>query len=189
MAVATPGARFARRVDTRAQCRLACVQSDTEGRPRRAELRKTRPTHGPFQLGQRVLLYDQVGSGNHRPEHPENWRGLARVIGHEGRHGVWPALRGSAVLASPEHLAAATGHEVQAWRAVTAEQELVHDAPVCGGSSSIDARGKPTPPATAAPNGGEQAESAEPGDDSGMDLGPAPAEAQPAEAPPPPAAP
>ena len=84
---------------------------------------------------------------------------MARVIGHEGRHGAWRAFRGLTVLASPEHLVAATGHEIQAWRAAPAEQELVHDTPARGGNGFIDLRGKPP----AAPTGGAQAEPAEPG--------------------------
>ncbi|CAK0904737.1 unnamed protein product [Prorocentrum cordatum] len=158
VAAATPGSRFARKVEIR----------------------------GPFVVGQWVLFYDQAQPVKHRPEHPDNWRGLARVIGHEGRHGVWLAFRGLTVLASPEHLAAATGHEIHAWRSIAQEQELVHDTPVSGGSGFVDLRGRPKPPAAAGQEPAEQ------GDESGMDVGPqaeVPEEQQPAPAPPEPEAP
>ncbi|CAK0903623.1 unnamed protein product, partial [Prorocentrum cordatum] len=134
VAAATPGSRFARKVEIRARCRMAFIQTDAEDRLRRAELRQIRPMRGPFVVGQWVLFYDQAQPVKHRPEHPDNWRGLARVIGHEGWHGAWLAFRGLAVLASPEHLAAAAGHEIHAWRPIAQGQELVHDAPVGGGS-------------------------------------------------------
>ncbi|CAK0789613.1 unnamed protein product [Prorocentrum cordatum] len=185
VAAATPGSRFARKVEIRTQCRMAFIQTDTEDRLRRAELRQIRPTRGPFLAGQWVLFYDQAqpAKHQHRPEHPGNWRGLARVIGHEGRHGVWLAFRGLTVLASPEHLAAATGHEIHAWRSIAQEQEqeLVHDTPVSGGSGFVDLRGRPKPPAAAGQEPAEQ------GDESGMDVGPqaeVPEEPQPAPAPP-----
>ncbi|CAK0828997.1 unnamed protein product, partial [Prorocentrum cordatum] len=186
VAAATPGSRFARKVEIRTQCRMAFIQTDTEDRLRRAELRQIRPTRGPFVVGQWVLFYDQAQPVKHRPEHPDNWRGLARVIGHEGRHGVWLAFRGLTVLASPEHLAAATGHEIHAWRSIAQEQKLVHDAPVSGGSGFVDLRGRPKPPAAAGQEPAEQ------GDESGMDVGPqagAPEEPRPAPAPPEPEAP
>ncbi|CAK0838030.1 unnamed protein product [Prorocentrum cordatum] len=186
VAAATPGSRFARKVEIRAQCRMAFIQTDTEDRLRRAELRQIRPTRGPFVVGQWVLFYDQAQPAKHRPEHPDNWRGLARVIGHEGRHGVWLAFRGLTVLASPEHLAAATGHEIHAWRSIAQEQELVHDTPVSGGSGFVDLRGRPKPPAAAGQEPAEQ------GDESGMDVGPRAEvleEPQPASAPPEPEAP
>ncbi|CAK0848557.1 unnamed protein product, partial [Prorocentrum cordatum] len=186
VAAATPGSRFARKVEIRNQCRMAFIQTDTEDRLRRAELRQIRPTRGPFVVGQWVLFYDQAQPAKHRPEHPDNWRGLARVIGHEGRHGVWLAFRGLTVLASPELLAAATGHEIHAWRSIAQEQELVHDTPVSGGSGFVDLRGRPKPPAAAGQEPAEQ------GDESGMDVGPraeVPEEPQPASAPPEPEAP
>ncbi|CAK0891172.1 unnamed protein product [Prorocentrum cordatum] len=185
VAAATPGSRFARKVEIRTQCRMAFIQTDTEDRLRRAELRQIRPTRGPFVVGQWVLFYDQAQPAKHRPEHPDNWRGLARVIGHEGRHGVRLAFRGLTVLASPEHLAAATGHEIHAWRSIAQEQELVHDAPISGGSGFVDLRGRPKPPAAAGQEPAEQ------GDESGMDVGQraeVPEEPQPASAPPEPEA-
>ncbi|CAK0817009.1 unnamed protein product [Prorocentrum cordatum] len=169
VAAATPGSRFARKVEIRTQCRMAFAQTDTEDRLRRAELRQLRPTRGPFVVGQWVLFYDQAQPVKHRPEHPDNWRELARVIGHEGRHGVWLAFRGLTVLASPEHL----------------EQELAHDTPVSGGSGFVDLRGWSKPPAAAGQEPAEQ------GDESGLDVGPqaeVPEEQQPAPAPPEPEA-
>ena len=89
-------------------------------------------------------------------------------------------------MASPEHWDAATGHEIHAWRSITQEQALVHDAPVSGGSGFVDLRGRPAPPAASAEEPAEQ------GDESGMDVGPqaeAPEGQQPAPAPPEPEAP
>ena len=106
MAVAAPA--FAQRDEIRAACRLAFIKADTEDRLRRAELRQIRPTRGPFAIGQWVLFYDQKNPAHQRPEEPHDWQGLARVIGHEGKPGVWLAFRGLTVLASPEHLAPAS---------------------------------------------------------------------------------
>ena len=160
VAAATPASRFARRVEIRTACRLAFIKADTEDRLRRAEIRQIRPTRGPFVVGQWVLFCDQQNPAHRRPEDPHNWRGLARVIGHEGKHGVWLAFRGLTVLASPEHLAAASDREVGAWRAVTQEEEITHDTPVRGGSGFIDLRGRPTPEAP-----GAQAEEVEEDDE------------------------
>ena len=79
VAAATPASRFAQRVEIRTTCRLAFIHVDTEDRPRWAELRPMRPTRGSFVVGQRVLFCDKVGS-KHRPEDPDNWRGVARVL-------------------------------------------------------------------------------------------------------------
>ena len=49
---------------------------------KRAELRQVRPQRGPFNVGDWVFYYDQKGQGK-RPESVINWRGVARVIGHE----------------------------------------------------------------------------------------------------------
>ena len=62
-----------------------------------------------------MLFYDQAlgaGGSHRRPEDPQDWRGLARVIGPEGQHGVWLAFRGLIVLDPPERLAASSNQEV-----------------------------------------------------------------------------
>ena len=66
-AAATPTTKFARRTLGRQSCREAHAQVQNDDVLRRAELRQTRPTGGPFHVGQWVFYYDQTEAGK-RPE-------------------------------------------------------------------------------------------------------------------------
>ena len=145
-AAESPQSRFARKVALRAEARKAIVAAAYEDSLRRAEIRQVRPTRGPFHVGDWVFYYDQQENIQRRPEGPENWIGLARVIGHEGRGGVWLSHRGILILCSPEHLARATDEEVRQWMAVSQEVELIDTTPLVGGAGFIDMRNKPAPP-------------------------------------------
>ena len=149
-AAATPTTRFARRTLIKQSCREAQAQAQNDDAMRRAELRQTRPSGGAFHVGQWVFYYDQTEAGK-RPESMLNWRGLARVIGHQGGDSIWVVHRGLAICCSKEHLSAATDEEVRAWLVTACEADLIDTAPLSGGSGYIDIRSSPTPPPWARP--------------------------------------
>ena len=109
---------------------------------RRAELRRVRPTRRPFRVGDFVFYYDQA---DQQPG-PNHWRGIARVIGHEGNSTVWITHRGMMIAVSPEHLAHANQDEVQGWLITSNETSLIDAMPAAGGAGFLDLRQRPTPP-------------------------------------------
>ena len=104
-------------------------------------MRKIRPTREPFPVGTYVYYYDRAD----RPPGPNNWRGLARVVGHEGQSTVWLSHRGILVAASPEHLSRAYEEEFDRWMAVSNERALIDAMPAAGGSGFLDLRRAPVP--------------------------------------------
>lgn len=80
-AALTPTTRFHRQVQRRTAAREACIKASNCEALRRAELRRVRPSRGPFPVGSYVFYYDKpMGNSKHGPN---NWRGIARVIGHD----------------------------------------------------------------------------------------------------------
>ena len=76
-AALTPTTRFHRQVQLRTAEREACIKASNCEALRRAELSRVRPSRGPFP----VFYYDKpMGDSKHGPN---NWRGIARVIGHD----------------------------------------------------------------------------------------------------------
>ena len=63
---------------------------------KRAELRKVKPSRGPFPVGSYVFYYDASDTA----PGPECWRGVARVVGHEGSHTLWLSHRGLLIAVS-----------------------------------------------------------------------------------------
>lgn len=110
---------------------------------RRAELRRIRPTRGPFHVGDFVFYYDQ--STSDYPS-PNCWRGVARVVGHEGSRTVWLSHRGILVAVSPEHLSHANEEELRGWLTVSNETILQDATPAAGGAGFLDLRRRPAPP-------------------------------------------
>ena len=126
----TPGSRFCRQNQLRAAARESFARAANDSALRRAELRKIRPTRGPFPVGTCVFYYDR---GDRQPG-PRNWRGIARVIGHEGQSTVWLSHRGILIAVSPEHSSRAYEEELDRWMAVSHEQALIDTAPAAGGT-------------------------------------------------------
>ena len=108
---ATPTTKFFRKTQLRMSAREAFVRTANDAALRRAELRRVRPTRGPFRVGDYVFYYDEADN----TPGPNHWRGVARVIGHEGSRTVWISHRGILVAASPEHLAHANEDEIRGW--------------------------------------------------------------------------
>ena len=82
----TPQSRFYLKSKLRFVAREAFVQVSNSEALKRAELRKVRPSRGPFPVGSYVFYFDASTSD---VPGPACWRGVARVIGHEGSHTVW----------------------------------------------------------------------------------------------------
>ena len=137
----TPGSRFHRQNQLRVAARESFVKAANDSALRRAELRKIRPTRGPFPVGTYVYYYDAAD----REAGPHNWRGIARVVGHEGSSTVWLAHRGILIAVSPEHLSRAYEEEIDRWMVVNNEQELIDATPAAGGTGFLDLRKAPLP--------------------------------------------
>lgn len=143
----TPTAHFARKAELREACLVALRLLANSDALKRAELRQVRPLRGPHHIGQWVFFYDRQEAGAEGSrDAATNWRGPARVIGHEGRHGIWLAYRWLTVICSPERMTYANNDELRAWRVMAQELEITEPSPIRGGSGFIDIRGKPTPP-------------------------------------------
>ena len=83
-AAETPTTKFFRRNQLRVAAREAFVKTSNDAALRRAELRRVRPSRGPFRVGDYVFFYDQ----SDQMPGPKHWRGVARVVGHEGSRTV-----------------------------------------------------------------------------------------------------
>ena len=143
-AALTPTTRFHRQVQLRTAAREACIKASNSEALRRAELRRVRPSRGPFPVGSYVFYYDKpVGDSKHGPH---NWRGIARVIGHDSSHTVWLSHRGILVAASPEHLSLADDLEVRGWMITSKETELLDATPAVTSNTFLDIRRKDVPP-------------------------------------------
>lgn len=98
-------------------------------------------------MGQFVFFYDQADAY----PGPQHWRGIARVVGHEGSRTVWLSHRGMLIAASPEHLSHANQDELNGWLVTSNESILMDAQPGAGGAGFLDIRGKATPPAEGFP--------------------------------------
>ena len=139
---ATPTTSFHRRTQLRMAAREAFAKASNSDALRRAELRQVRPTRGPFPVGAYVFYYD----GADKAPSPNNWRGVARVVGHEGSGTVWLSHRGILIAVSPEQLSRAFDDEVESWITVGNELDLIDTTPAAGGTGYIDLRKAPKPP-------------------------------------------
>ena len=132
----TPGTKFHRKAQLRFAAREAFARSSNDAALRRAELRKVRPSRGPFPIGTYVFYFDAAA----KEPGPNCWRGVARVVGKEGSRTIWISHRGILLAVSPEHLALADDSEVQQWLTVSDEVELMDVIPPSGGTGFIDLR-------------------------------------------------
>ena len=136
-----PSNQFYLKTKLRFAAREAFMQVSNSEALKRAELRKVKPSRGPFDVGRYVFYFDASDT----VPGPACWRGVARVIGKEGTHTVWIAHRGIILAVSPEHLAFADDHEVQNWSVVGSEVELLDTQPAAGGNTFVDLRQQPKP--------------------------------------------
>ena len=73
------------------------------------------------------------------------WRGVGRVVGHEGKSTVWVSRRGILLAVSPEQLSLAVDDEIQQWLIDAKETELIDAMPAAGGTGFLDLRRAPKP--------------------------------------------
>jgi len=141
-AAETPSTKFFRRNQLRMAAREAFVRAANDSALRKAELSRIRPTRGPFKVGDYVFYYDQSDNA----AGPHHWRGVARVVGHEGSRTVWVSHRGILIAASPEHLSHANEEEIRGWMVTSNETTLMDAMPAAGGTGFLDIRSRPIPP-------------------------------------------
>ena len=152
-AAETPSTKFFRRNQLRMAAREAFVRAANDSALRKAELGRIRPTRGPFKVGDYVFYYDQSDN----TAGPHHWRGVARVVGHEGSRTVWVSHRGILIAASPEHLSHANEEEIRGWMVTSNETTLMDAMPAAGGTGFLDIRSRPTPPEAGFPEEGDVA--------------------------------
>ena len=127
----TPETTFYRKNQIRFAAREVFTRMANDSALRRAELRKSRPSRGPFPIGTYVFYFD----ASDRKPGLNCWRGVARVIGKEGSHTIWISHRSILLAVSPEHLSRAYG------------QDLIDATPAAGGTGFVDLRKAPVPDA------------------------------------------
>ena len=148
-----PTSAMARSLGMREAARVAQVKLDTDGRVRRALLRQSTPTRGPYPVGSYVYFYRvQAPPGETRPY---RWHGPARVIGIEARnqrrahdqdiatdggqpHAYWLRYGPSVVLVSGEQLRFASEDELLAAHMVP--QEVLAPPYARGARGFVDLR-------------------------------------------------
>ena len=131
-AAENPQSQMAKTLQIREAARVAQVRLDTDSRIRRALLRQSTPTRGPYPIGSYVYFYKkQLGPQRVTDKRQYNWFGPARVIGVELRsprrledqdppteggqpHSYWLRYGPSVVLATGEQLRFASEDELLA---------------------------------------------------------------------------
>ena len=130
-AAENPHSEMAKTLAVREAARVAQIRLDSDSRVRRALLRKSTPTRGPFPIGSYVYFYRRQPQQRQQDGRPYNWYGPARVIGLELRNprrtedgdpatdgsapsSYWLRYGPSVILASGEQLRFASEDELLA---------------------------------------------------------------------------
>ena len=149
-----PSSQMARTLTIRENAKVAQIRMDTDSRVRRALLRKSTPTRGPYPVGSYVYFY-KVQPQQQEGERPYRWFGPARVIGVELRnprrlededppteggqpHSYWLRYGHSVVLATGEQLRFASEDELLAAHCVP--HYAVSEPQLRGARSFVDVR-------------------------------------------------
>lgn len=148
-----PQSQMARTLNIRESARVAQVRMDTDARVRRALLRQSTPTRGPFPIGSYVYFFKTQPQPGAQRQY--RWFGPARVIGVELRnprrlededppteggapHSYWVRYGPSVVLTTGEQMRFASEDELLA--AHTVPHYAVVDQYTKGAKSFVDAR-------------------------------------------------
>ena len=121
--------RHRQRLDLRCRARQAFLEADNSQTIRRAILRRSNPTRGPFQPGNWVLYWMQRRSPNRLGA--GRWHGPAKVIFQEGQSVVWVSHATKILRCAPENLRPAS---VREWQHAISSGET--GAPVSSGGAS-----------------------------------------------------
>ena len=115
--------RFRNLLDLRSKARVAFLKVDNDHAIRRALLRKSCPTRGPYEKGQLVMYWmkapkaSRLGGGR--------WLGPAKVICQESPSGVWISHGDRLFKCAPESLRPASMREWNQAGSLSAPFELV----------------------------------------------------------------
>ena len=106
---------FQRSHEMRAAARRAMVNIDEDLKVRRAIDHRTRPSRGPYEVGQLVYYWRRPPGENKKGI----WKGPARVIGFYDAARIWVSHGNKVIRCSPEHLRALTTDQEAALKFVT----------------------------------------------------------------------
>ena len=103
--------RFRQQLEIRSLARKTFVHADNSQAIRRALLRRSCPSRGPFQVGQQVMYWRHHTKANRREG--DRWHGPARIISQENSTTVWVVHAHRVLRCSPESLRPASIREWQ----------------------------------------------------------------------------
>ena len=121
------------RLDLRCRARCAFLHADNSAAIRRASLRRSNPTRGPYHQGSWVLYWVQKSAPDRLSA--GKWHGAAKVIVQEGASIVWVSHGTKVVRCSPENLRPASHRE---YLAMGPAEDSPSVQPVGGASSMLD---------------------------------------------------
>ena len=101
--------RFRNLVDLRSKARVAFLKADNDHAIRRALLRKSCPTRGPYEKGQLVMYWMKAPKASRLG--PGRWHGPAKVICQESPSAVWISHGDRLFKSAPESLRPASMRE------------------------------------------------------------------------------
>ena len=132
--------RFRSLLEKRTKARQAFILADNAESLRRATLRQSRPTRGPYMPGQLVLYWTKRSVPNRSES--GRWHGPARVIVQEGSSIVWLSHANRLIRRAPESLRPASLREWNASQDQNPNSECairdnMHHMPIPQNSPSI----------------------------------------------------
>ena len=129
---------FQQKLELRCRARRAFMDADNSQAIRRASLRRSNPSRGPFVAGMWVLYWVKKSSPNRLAA--GRWHGPAKVICSEGKSVIWLAHGTNIIRAAPENLRPASLREWQHLSDGQLEEPLRN---VGGASTFLDLTGSP----------------------------------------------
>ncbi|CAE7230232.1 RE1, partial [Symbiodinium sp. CCMP2456] len=131
---------YRQKLELRCRARRAFMDADNSQAIRRASLRRSNPSRGPYNAGMWVLYWIKKSSPNRLAA--GRWHGPAKVICSEGKSVIWLAHGTNIIRSAPENLRPASLRE---WQHLSRAQLEEPWKNVGGASSFLDLTGVSNP--------------------------------------------